>query len=129
MRIDYEYVEKILESFLDNKLPTMDWESFENLRGNDNHKFVFHIEIMVDKGLIIGALDDGDIGITRTYDDYVISVVPWRLTSEGHDFANALTKPSVLSTIQDKFKQEGLSAVIGISKKIAEKQAMKLLEE
>jgi hypothetical protein len=129
LKIDYEYVEKILESFLENDLPTLDWKSFEELRGDDEHKFVFHIEIMVDKGLIIGALKDGSIGISRAYNDYIISVIPWRLTSDGHDFANALTKPSVLSTIQEKFKEEGLSAVIGISKKIAEKQALKLLEE
>jgi hypothetical protein len=129
LKIDYEYVGKILETFLENELPTLDWKSFDGLRGADDHKFVFHIEIMVDKGLIIGALKNKSIGISRTYNDYIISVVPWRLTSDGHDFANALTKPSILSTIQKKFKDEGLSAVISISKKIAEKQALKLLEE
>ena len=129
LKIDYEYVEKILEAFLDSELPTMNWKSFEMLRADDDHKFVFHIEIMVDKGLIVGALKSGDIGISRTHSDYIISIVPWRLTSDGHDFANALTKPSVLATIQNKFKEEGLSAVIGIAKKIAEKQALKLLEE
>ena len=129
MKIDYEYIENILEVFLESELPTVDWESFSKIRNNDEHKFVFHIEIMVDKRLIVGALKDGKIGINRTYNDYIISIVPWRLTADGHDLANAITKPSILAIIQNKFKQEGLSAVIGIAKKIAEKQALKLLEE
>jgi hypothetical protein len=51
------------------------------------------------------------------------------ITSEGYDFAAALNKSNVLSVIKDKFQKEGLSAVIDISKKIAAKQATKLLYE
>ncbi|GAA0819429.1 DUF2513 domain-containing protein [Colwellia asteriadis] len=129
MRIDYEYVEQILEVFLESNSPTVDWNSFlPIIRGNDD-KFIFHILILVDKNLIVAAHSDGLIGIKRNYTEYVTSVVPWRLTSDGHDFANALVKPGVLATVQEKFKEEGLSAVIGITKKIVEKQAMKLLDE
>jgi len=129
VKIDYEYVEKILEVFLESEKPTVDWNSFLSIiRGNDD-KFIFHILILVDKNLIAAAHSDGRIGIQRNYSEYNVSIVPWRLTSDGHDFANALAKPGVLTTIQEKFKAEGLSAVIGISKKIVEKQAMKLLDE
>jgi hypothetical protein len=127
MRIDYEYIEKILEIFLDSDVPTVNWRNFESLRGNDDHKFVFHIEIMVDKDLIASTLENGSIGIRRTAHDYTISIVNWRLTAEGHDFASAITKPSVLSTIKEQFQKEGLSVVINLTKKIAEKQAEKLL--
>ena len=129
MRIDYDYLKDILDVFLTCELPTVDWSSFTSLRKTDEHKFVFHIEILVDKGLIEGALKDRSIGISRTFDDYAVSVIPWRLTADGHDFAVSITKPSVLATIKEKFKSEGLSVVIDIAKKIAEKQAEKLLGE
>lgn len=129
VQIDYEYIENILEVFLNSETPTVDWNDFESLRGDDDHKFVFHVEIMVDKELIKSTLQNGDIGITRTAHSYIVSVVAWRLTAEGHDFASAITKPNILATIKEKFQKEGLSAVIDISKKIAAKQINKLLDE
>jgi len=56
MRIDYEYIKKIFEVFLESDLPTVDWDSFSKIREKDEHKFVFHIKIMVDKALMEGAL-------------------------------------------------------------------------
>jgi hypothetical protein len=129
VRIDYSYIKEILEVFLESETPTANWNNFESLINNDDHKFVFHIEIMVDKNLIASTLESGKIGIKRSAHDYHVSVVEWRLTSDGHDFAAAIIKPSVLTTIKDKFQKEGLSAVIDISKKIAAKQAAKLLDD
>jgi hypothetical protein len=129
MNIDYDYIEKILEIFLQSTLPTANWNDFEPLRKGDEHKFVFHMEILADKNLVEGALKDKSMGISRTYNDYVIAVIPWRLTASGHDFALSLTKPGVLATIKEKFKTEGLSVVIDIAKQIASKKAEKLLGE
>ena len=55
------------------------------------------------------------------------SILPWRLTADGHDFASAITKPSVLQVVQEKFKSDGLAIVIDVVKKIVEKQAEKLI--
>jgi hypothetical protein len=71
---------------------------------------------------------DNTLGINGIHGEYYISVVPWRLTADGHDFASAITKPSVLIAIKNKFKTEGIGAVIEIAKKIAVKQAEKLLD-
>lgn len=128
MRIDYEYIGQILRVFLDSESPTEDWDSFAELRADDGHKFVFHISILVDRRLMVGAFSPDEIGILHSLYDYVVSIVPWRLTADGHDFANALDKPSVMAEIQEKFKQEGLSVVIEIAKKIATKQANRLLD-
>jgi len=122
-------MKQIFDVFLESKLPTVDWNSFENLRDGDCHNFVFHIEIMTDKNLIAPAGNTG-MGIVRTLEgDYSTSIIPWRLTSDGHDFANALAKPSILERIQTSFKKEGISTVISISKKLIEKQISKLIEE
>jgi hypothetical protein len=132
MRIDYEYMSKILDVFLEASTPTVTWDDFEPLReGSDEgeHRFVFHIEILADKGLVVGGLDDGSIGIQRNSGEYLVSVIPWRLTADGHDFAAALVKPGILDRIKEKFQKEALSTVIEIAKKLAEKQAEKLLGE
>jgi hypothetical protein len=52
----------------------------------------------------------------------------WRLTANGHDFASALNKPDVLSTLKEKFKDEGISSVMDIAKQLAQKYLEKKLE-
>jgi len=131
MRIDYEYISKILDVFLESNSPTVNWGSFSSLHeGEENEdKFVFHIKILQDKNLIASRTVTEDLGIKNINGEYLISIVPWRLTSDGHDFASAITKPSVLSTIKDKFKKEGFSIIIDIAKIMAVKQAEKLLDK
>lgn len=129
MRIDYDYLKQILDICLDSELPTVDWNSFKALTSEDEHKFVFHLEIMADKYLIESCLKGDSMGIERDYDGYGICVIPWRLTADGHDFASSLTKPGVLTTLKERFKNEGLSVVIDIAKSIASKQASKILDE
>lgn len=132
MRIDYEYLSRILDVFLEAAAPTVTYKNFEDLRQGDDgeHRFVFHIEILVDKELIVSVLENPKIGIKRDgQGNYMISIVPWRLTADGHDFASALIKPTILAKVKEKFAKEGLSAVIDIVKKLGEKQAEKYLGE
>ena len=87
---------------------------------------------MRDKGIVAGAgRNPSDIGIDFNSNtrEYMISVLPWRLTAEGNEFASALSKPSIKKVIVDKFKEEGFTAVIDITKKLATKHAEKLLSE
>lgn len=129
MRVDYDYLKQILDICLDSELPTVDWDSFSALTSKNEHKFVFHLEIMVDRKLIESCSKNGSMGIEREHDAYGVCIIPWRLTANGHDFASSLTKPGVLTTIKEKFKTEGLSVVIDIAKSMASKQAEKLLDE
>ncbi|MFA7497008.1 MAG: DUF2513 domain-containing protein [Acidithiobacillus sp.] len=129
MRVDYEYISKILDVFLNSERTTVDWNDFYPFHSESEDRFVFHIEILRDKGLVSGVRgSDNTLGINGIHGEYYISVVPWRLTADGHDFASAITKPSVLIAIKNKFKTEGIGAVIEIAKKIAVKQAEKLLD-
>jgi hypothetical protein len=131
MKIDYDYMNEILKIFLDAESPTVDWMSFESLRNGDDDKFVFHIQIMAEKGLISNYRGDSsfeDLGFRWALGgDVHVSVLPWRLTSNGHDFASAMNKSDVLSDIKEKFKDEGLSVVIDVAKQIANKKAKELL--
>ncbi len=128
MRIDYDYIGKVLNIFLESSSATVDWNSFKTLRLHESdEKFIFHIEIMVDKNLVVGVNKNKSIGIQKNSSNYTVSIVPWRLTSEGHDFANAITKPDILSIVKDKFKTEGFSIVINMAKQIAIKKTEKIL--
>lgn len=131
MKIDYDYMNEIFNLFLDAESPTVDWMSFEELRNGNDDKFVFHIQIMAEKGLISNNKGDSSferLGLRWTEGGRIhVFVLPWRLTANGHDFASAMNKSDVLSDIKEKFKDEGLSVVIDVAKQIANKKAKELL--
>lgn len=132
MKIDYQYISEILEVFIESSEPNVDINGFKQIWEDDENTFFFHILILIDKGIVAGAgRNSSDIGINFSSNtrEYMVSVLPWRLTAEGNEFASALAKPSIKKVIIDKFKEEGFFAVIDISKKLATKQAEKLLSE
>lgn len=134
MKLNYELINEILIKFVESEQSTVDVDYFVDLYEKDSQQLAHHLIIMEEKRLITGAFSHGRLGISLEYLDgqdvyKFTSGMPWRITSEGYDFAAALSKPNVLSVIKAKFQKEGLSAVIDIAKKIAVKQATKLLDE
>ena len=130
MRISYEYISQLLIKFLDSEKPHLNWRDFDNEINEDENLFFFHINILCDKEIIVGASSDpNNIGVifNANSNSYNIWIAPIRLTAQGHDFADALAKPSIKELIVTKFKDEGLSAIINIAKSLAEKHAEKLL--
>ena len=105
MRIDYEYIKNLLDVFPDSEVPTVDYESFKHFHQpiENEHKFVFHIEILGDKALIASSSEDFGILGFKGEQGYDYIDVPWRLTAASHDFAAALDKPTVLEAIKGKF--------------------------
>ncbi len=131
MKISYDYLSDILSKFLSDREPHLTWTSFSEEIKNDEKMFFFHIFILWDKGLIVGVSDPNNIGVsfnspTNTYETWN---TPIRLTALGHDFAEALVKPSIKEVIVDKFKNEGPSLVIEMTKVLTTKYAEKLLEK
>lgn len=134
MKLDYELINEILTKFVESEQSIVDVNCFVDLYEKDSQKLAHHLIIMEEKRIITGAFSHRKLGIELDYIDgkdvYEFSSgMPWRITSEGYDFAAALNKPDVLSVIKEQFQKEGLSAVIDISKKIAVKQATKLLDD
>lgn len=130
MRVDYRYVRDFLNVFLDSESSTVDFNDFDALRkAEGDEKFVFHFELMADRAFIVGALESGRLGIKRSpHGEFSISVVPLRLTADGHDFATALDSPKVLSTVTTKLAKFGISVVADIAKKLATSAATGLVE-
>ena len=131
MKLDHEYIIEILNECLEHNEPNIRIGHFNRFREDDENKFYFHILIMQDKGILQGSgQNPREMGINfnSNSDTYTISELPWRLTANGHDFAKNAVKPSIRKAITSKFKEEGLGAVIDITKKLATKQAEKILD-
>lgn len=120
MKIDQEYLKGLLEAFQAAKTPTTDIRKLENEGIAIDDQYIFHLQILSDKnlvkreqgiglGYVIGA--DGSIGW---------SVVPLRLTAEGHEFIEALKNREVWSTIKSEFKDASVETLLNVSKKLFE---------
>ncbi|MEZ8357717.1 hypothetical protein AB6C56_18010 [Vibrio splendidus] len=129
MRNDYDYMKKILGVFLEHPLPTINWGEFVELKDFDEHKFVHHMEILIDKGLVCSIWPDSSLNFSRRHDSYMYPGSPIRLTADGHDFASELDRSETLKVITGRFKDEGLSAVIDVAKKLARSRIEKELEQ
>ncbi len=137
--IDYEYIKSILEEIKLKQSPYVRsgdlFSKYLDENGEGAEQFIFHWHLIVENGLI-------STNTAPVYDLEGSGLVPsiqnpmnflmnskWiRLTTNGIDFLQSLQKPKVLEVIQDKFKNEGLSAVLDISKELATKLINKKLE-
>ena len=131
MKPDYEYIIEILNVFIDSDKTNLRINDFDDFRKKDKNKFYFNILILQDKNILEGASDPRNIGIefNGNNDSYDTWSVPWRLTADGQDFAKNILKPEIKETIISKFKSEGFSAIIDITKKLALKRTEKLLAD
>ncbi|PHR54873.1 MAG: DUF2513 domain-containing protein [Robiginitomaculum sp.] len=133
MRIDYTYLNELLQVFLDSKLPTVTWNDFKSQRIEDDHKLVFHIEILEDNNLIVESLKGSQLGIHGISNNYMINLTPWRLSSDGHDFASALDNKEFLMQLKSELKNAPFKVVFEGGQKLlshyAKKQLDKLLSE
>ncbi|GIU50272.1 DUF2513 domain-containing protein [Shewanella sp. KT0246] len=136
MRINYDYIEVMLNRALDHPDAQFDLNLFNDLWNEESKEaeFFFHLEILDDLNVIENTIDSSGLGFRRCGDgQYIISIVPLRLTAHGHDFAAALTKAGVLETLKTTFKDAGptemIKATFGIAAKITEAQLKKAIGE
>lgn len=121
MKIDIDYLKGLLDAFQAAEKPTTDIEELKN-RGFDytDDKFIFHFQIFEDRRLIEGE-DGGRLGHTTTGGGSVVwSVLPLRLTANGHDFIEALDNKQVWETIKSEFKDASIGTLLKIAKELFE---------
>jgi len=128
VKIDFKYIKEMLEviqnvesSTFDLQIFAYEWFNADDTTNKDQ-KFIFHIEILDDMGLIKSASNTVGIGISRSIEGSpLISFIPLRLTSDGHEYASALSKPGVLETLIKDFKEAGPKEAYIVVKKLAQK--------
>lgn len=139
MRIDYDYLSTFLTLVLDNE--TGDFKlgaaPFKALWPDDDElaldKLVFHLEILADQGCIESTLTKKEgIGFRRTGSGWIISIIPLRLTAQGHQFASDLTKPGVIDQLKSAFAdagpQEAVKVVFALGKSAIDKKLKELTD-
>ena len=97
MQIDPDYLKRLLEAFQAAPGPLTDIEQLQAAGiSYQDPQFVFHMEILQDRGLIQQPDGEPGFGLIRGADwNYQSwSVVPLRLTADGHDFLQAFGRRS-----------------------------------
>ncbi|NRB41823.1 MAG: DUF2513 domain-containing protein [Pseudomonadales bacterium] len=135
MRIEIEYLKSLLDIVLEHEKPDfrIDHEDIKPLWINDDeklNKLVFHMEIMEDQGLIENSINSQGIGFRRMGDGgYTVSIIPLRLTAQGHQFASDLSKPGVIDKLKTSFKDAGPSEAVKVVFALGKKALEKKLED
>jgi hypothetical protein len=119
MRVDIQYLKDFLEVALDHDKPDfrIDHEKIKPLWEDDEKldKLVFHMEILEDQGLLESSIDSSRVGFRRMAGGgFTVSVIPLRLTAQGHQFASDLSKPGVIEQLSTSFKEAGPSEAVSI---------------
>ncbi|WP_133468163.1 DUF2513 domain-containing protein [Paraglaciecola marina] len=94
-------------------------DSFESkIKGYDNSVVENHMVLLIQEKLV----DRRTFGINSTW------IANVKLTWAGHEFIENLRQKEVWNTIKNEFKEESVSTVLGVAKKLAETYAKKKLE-
>jgi len=138
MKVDIEYIKNLLDVVLEHDHPDfrIDLEGIKPLWHGDDEKLkklIFHMEILEDQYLIESAINSNGIGFGRVSNgDFTISIIPLRLTAQGHQFASDLSKPGVIEQLTTSFKDSGPSeavkVVFALGKKVLEKKLEAAME-
>lgn len=129
MKIDYEYLKKMLDVFYQSETPYITIHDFESAGlDEDDELFLFYMQIMEDKNLITSKDGDG-LGYCLGSDGVSWGATDLRLTDIGYDFISALEQADVWNVIEKKFKAESINTIINVSKDLALNFAKKKAEK
>jgi Hypothetical protein (DUF2513) len=131
VKIDQDYLKKLLETCQASEKPTFDIDDLK-AAGFDYYdkQFEFHMMILSDQGFI--EQDDGDpgFGLTKSLDGYPSwAVLPLRLTASGHQFIEALSNKEVWAAIKHGFKDASIATLKSVSLKLLDGCAKKKIDE
>ena len=125
MKLDKIYLKGLLNAFEESSRPfTNIYELSNNGYHHDDDSFLFHMNIILDKGLIKSSSNSDGIGYSHSDNDTNYwRVVPLRLTSDGHDFISNLNEPEVWDAICDNFKDSSVDTIKSVAKDLAKRFA------
>ncbi|SOE97611.1 Hypothetical protein SAMN05414139_10756 [Burkholderia sp. D7] len=129
MRIDHDYIKRMIDIVLDHPRPTFTIEDFDEAGlSYRTPEFEFHMKLFNDQQLI--EQDDGDagFGLFKSIDGHASwSVLPLRLTSKGHDFAEAISEKSVWDKVKKELPGAAMSSLVTVSVGLAQAYAKQRL--
>jgi hypothetical protein len=131
MKIDQEYMKRLLAACQASERPTFDIEDLQTAGFDYNDpRFEFHMKILNEQGFI--EQDDGDpgFGLIKGIDGYRSwSVLPLRLTASGHQLIEALSNKEVWATIKTGFKDASLTTLKTVAMRLLEAYTAKKINQ
>lgn len=140
MRIDLDYMARLLEVFLEADTAHISVNELERPgiqisgEGGLHEKFLFHFQLAAENGLIsnrdfqVNGLKS--LGITIGAGGAVTLVdTPIRLSQSGHDFANSLQNKEILVKLRSELKDAPFKALFEGSQKLLEHFLKKKLDQ
>ena len=126
MKIDIQYLKNFLDVILENDHPDFDLRHphIMPLWVDDDkaNLLIFHMEILADQGLIESSSSRDSIGFRRLANgEFIVSIIPLRLTASGHQFASDLAKPGVFKQLTTTFKDLGPAETVKATFKLGAK--------
>jgi hypothetical protein len=122
MKIDQEYLKHLLEIARRSPRPTFTIEDFDEAGvPHDTDAFEFHMQIINEQRLIVQ--DDGDygFGMVKSIDGFRSwSVLPLRLSADGHEFIEALENVDVWTTIKRDFRDASIKTLKDVGLQLLE---------
>ena len=133
MKIDQEYLRKILNSFIESERSFV-WVADIMEQGIEiDDKFLFHMQILEDQNFIECLDKKSELGYEITLGgNFDWQSRPLRLTASGHEFVEAINRPEIWDVLKAEFKDSSLSTLKSAAQTLllafAKKQIGKYLE-
>jgi hypothetical protein len=117
MKPDPDYIKRLLIAFQDAPDPTTDIKELKQ-RGlsYEDSQFYFHLRLLQDQGFV--EREDGEYGLgvqIGAAGDHSWSVIPLRLTSSGHEFAEAMSHSQAFAAVKSSLVTSSLSIMRDIA--------------
>lgn len=118
MQIDIVYLKQVIEIFIRSEQHYVATAKFSDLKNEDNEKFLFHWNLLVDKELIENIRNDtakfvnyGPNGHEMFYHKDI------RLRDEGHTFYDALSDNTFIEKYKDKLQNKSVDFILDVAQK------------
>ncbi|QGN37805.1 DUF2513 domain-containing protein [Klebsiella oxytoca] len=131
MKIDHEYLKGLLEAFECSDKPETDIRHLHDLGFSyQTTEFLFHMRLLDDRNLIARTDGRSGFGFSESADDGGSwSVLPLRLTANGHDFLEAIRNKEVWATLKTSFKDASIGTLVTVSKELFNRILAKQLDK
>lgn len=125
MKIDIEYLKKILDKFLESDTQYINTSVFEDFL--EDEKFLFHWDILLDKKVIVNS--QGDLGkfYSRTTTDINYWDIKVRLNDNGYNFYEAIKDNKFRNKIKKDFKNISIETLGLVAKKFLDSKVNNFL--
>lgn len=127
MKQDNSYIRDLLIAF--EEISGIDFDIDAIIEAGydiNNEKFIYHFRLIADQQLVIPASNtDYGFGYDGQHNFNWHSVVPFRISSRGHEFLSAVRKSEVWDKMKTEFSDASIGLVVQSGLKLAEGWAKK----